>query len=114
MIQEGPRIKNRENPNRQQPTKSSLSLRPSPCSHWHLSLSAMWEPGVLRGIFLHLKVPSPRPCTHCILFTPGCSMMIKIGLLWSALPLTTSISISVPLALGKRDVPQLGKCWLGL
>lgn len=112
MIQESPHIKNRENPNHQQPTKISLSLRPSPFSHRHLCLSTMWEPGVFRGTFLHLKVPSP--CTHCILFTAGCAKMIKIRLLCSPLPPATITSISMPLALGKSDVPQLGKCWLGL
>jgi len=112
MIKEGPHTKNRESPNRQPPTKSTLSLRPSLCTHKLLSFSTTWEPGVFRQIFLHLKVPSPHTC--CILFTPDCTKMIKMGLLCSPFPPTTITSISTPLASAKRDVLQLGKCWLGL
>lgn len=71
MIQEGPDIKNRENSNCHQPTKSRLSLRPRLCSHRHLSLSSMGEPGV----FLHLKFPGPF--TDCILFSLGWSAKVR-------------------------------------
>lgn len=46
-----------------------------------LSLFTMWEPGVFKGTFLHLKVPST--CTCCILFTLGCAKMITVVLLCS-------------------------------
>lgn len=84
MIQEGSHIKNRENPNHQQPTKSSLSLKPSPLCYRQLSLSTTWEPGIFRGSFLHLEVPCP--CAHCILFTTGCAKMNWAAALLPFLP----------------------------
>lgn len=58
MIQEDSHIKNREKPNHQQPTKSSLSLRPNPVCHRHLSLSH-GSLGSLERTFYTLKFPVP-------------------------------------------------------